>query len=184
MAAEVSQITLDVQGTDGVGGDGAIAEDELVGGYIVIFPHSANSFTRRITANTVTTGAGEMTITLDKPIPVALTLNVDHGEAMASPYLDVRTGNHSGRRPQLGKADVAATVGQFLWIQKTGITWLAPQGEVGVGDNDNEVVWRHDGSLDEHDYNDAYTTKAQHAGHVMTRAAGETQGAPFVSLDG
>lgn len=180
--AEVSQIKLDVQSGDGVLADGAIAADELVGGYIVIFPHSENSFTRRITANTATTGAGEMTITLDKPIPVALTLNVDHGEAMASPYLDVRTGNHSGRRPVLGKADVAATVGQYLWIQRTGITWLAPQGEVGVGDNDNEVTWRHDGSLDEHDSTDAYNAKAQHAGHVMTRAPGETQGAPFVCL--
>lgn len=181
--AGVSQVKLDVQSGDGVGADGAIAEDELVGGYIVIFPHSSNTFVRRITANTVTTGAGEITLTLNKPIPVALTLNVDHGEAMASSYLDVRTGNCSGRRPFLGKADVAATVGQYLWIHKRkGATWLAPQGEVGVGDNDNEVVWRHDGSLDEHDYNDAYTTKAQHAGKVLTRAAGETQGAPFIEL--
>lgn len=182
--AGVTQVKLDVQATDGVGGDGAIAADELVGGRVVFFPHNSNSFVRKITDNTATTGAGEITLTLDKAIPVALTVDVSHGEAMASPYLDVRTGNCSGRRPFLGKADVAATVGQYFWIQKTGKTWLAPQGEVGVGDNDNEVVCRHDGSMDEHDYSDAYTTKAQHAGKVLTRASGETQGAPFIELQG
>jgi len=39
-----------------------------------------------------------------------------------------------------------------------------------------------DGSLDEHDYSDAYTTKAQHAGFVLANAAGATQGAAFIML--
>ncbi len=178
------EIVIDVGGSDGVGADGAIAADELVGGCVVVFPHSENSFTRRITANTViAAGGGEVTLTLNKPIPVAITVDADHCEACASPYLDVRTGNHGGLRPVLGKADVAATVGQFVWLEvETDLTWFAPQGTVGVGAHDNQVVWRHDGSLDEHDYNDALNTKAQHAGTVMTRAAGETQGAPFIAL--
>ena len=182
--AGVSSFKLDVGATDGVDGDGAIAVNELVGGCIVVFPHSSNTFTRRITANTVEAGGGgEITVTVDKPIPVALTVDVSHCEVMASPYLDVRTGNHGGLRPVLGKADVAATVGQYLWIMvETDMTWFAPQAEVGVGADDNQVTWRHDGSLDEHDYNDAYNTKAQHAGTVMSRAANGTQGAPFIAL--
>ena len=179
-----TSIVIDVAATDGVGADGAIAADELVGGSVVVFPHSSNSFTRRITANTavVATG-GECTLTLEKPIPVAITVDVDHCEACASPYLDVRTTNMGGTRPFLGKADVAATVGQFLWILvECDLTWLAPQAQVGDAAHDNQIVFRHDGSLDEHDYSDAYTTKAQHAGTVMTRAAAGTQGAPFVAL--
>jgi predicted RecA/RadA family phage recombinase len=184
VAAGVTQFKIDIAGTDGVAGNGAIAANELAGGYIVIFPHSSNTFVRQIVANTVTTGAGEMTITVNKPIPVALVVDVSHVEAMASPFLDVRTGNNGGRRPVLGKADVAATVGQYLWIQgpKLNVTWLAPQGEVGVGDHDNQIVFRHDGSVDEHDYSDAYTNKQQHAGTVLSRYADNTQGAPFISL--
>jgi len=182
-AKGVTSVVIDVGATAGVASNGAIAANELVGGRIVFFPHSDNSFVRTITANTVVAaGGGEMTITLNKPTPVIITADVTHCEAMASPYLDVRTGNSGGIRPFLGMASVPATVGQFFWIGKNVWGWLAPQAEVGVGDHDNEIVFRHDGSVDEHDYSDAYNAKAQHAGHVLTRAANGTQGAPFIAL--
>jgi hypothetical protein len=178
-----TSIKIDVGASDGVAANGAIAANELVGGRIVVFPPSDNTFVRTITGNTVVAAdGGEMTLTLNKPIPVAITVDVHHCEVMASPYLDVRTGNSGGIKPFLGAGTVAATVGQFFWILKKGWTWLAPQAEVGVGDHDNEIVFRHDGSVDEHDYSDAYNTKAQHAGFVLTRAAAGTQGAPFIAL--
>lgn len=181
-AAGSTTLVIDVAATDGMAADGDIAEDELVGGRIVVFPHSSNSFVAKITANTETDGGGEMTLTLDKGIPAALTVDVDHCEVMASLYRNVKTGNAGGIKPFLGRSNVAATTGQFFWVNKNGIGWLAPQAEVGVGDHNNEIVFRHDGSVDEHDYSDAYNTKAQHAGTVLTRAAAGTQGAPFIEL--
>ncbi len=182
-AAGDSSIVLDVAATDGDAGDGAIAANELAGGYVVVFPHSSNSFTRQIVGNTaVEAGGGEITLTLDDPIPVALVADSDHGEAMASPYLDVRTGTGS-TSSIVGIPTVAATVGQFLWLQKKGISWVAPQAEVSVGNNNREVVFRHDGSIDEHDYSDANVAKGQHAGYVVQNASGAGQGAPFVMFD-
>jgi len=69
-----------------------------------------------------------------------------------------------------------------LWIQTWGPCWISPQAAVSVGNTNRQVVFRHDGSLDEHDYSDAYTTKAQHAGFVLANAAGATQGAAFIML--
>ena len=176
-----TEIVIDIQGTDGNDGDGKIAKDELFGGYIVIFPHDENSISRRIIGNTVTTGAGEMTVELDAGIPVALSEDNDHGECMASPYADVRS-DASDKKSIVGIPMVAATAGQWLWIQTWGPVWIAPQGAVSTGGNDRQVVFRHDGSVDQHDYNDAATRLAQHAGFVLCNARGGGQGAAFIML--
>ncbi len=176
-------IVLDVQATDGDAGNGAIALNELAGGYVVVFPHSSNSFVRGILGNTaVTAGAHEITLTLDDPLPVALVEDTSHAEAMASPYLDVRSTTEA-TSSVVGIPTVAATVNQYLWLLKKGIGWVAPQAAVSTGNNNREVVFRHDGSIDEHDYSDANVTKAQHAGFVVQNASGAGQGAPFVMFD-
>jgi len=271
-AAEIKDTTivLDVGETDGDAGIGLITKNELVGGYLIIFPHDENSINRQIVANnavlsaaksdatiattdvviateiiTITidiptgaeikftttdtlptplvvgttyyairvdathikvatslanadagiainltdvgvgthtvTGVGEMTLTLDKPLPVALTKDTDHGECMASPYLDVRSTTEN-TSSIVGIPARVATAGQFLWIQTWGPVWIAPQGEVSVGNNNRQVVFRHDGSIDEYDATDPNTIKAQHAGFVIQNARGGGQGAAFIML--
>jgi len=178
-----TSILLDVQATDGVLQNGAIALNELAGGYVVVFPHSSNTFVRGILGNTaVTAGAHEITLTLDDPIPVALVADTSSAEAMASPYLDVRNGT-GATSSIVGIATVPATVGQYFWLQTKGINWLAPQTSVSVGNNHREVVFRHDGSIDDHDYNDANVSQGQHAGYVVQNARDASQGAPFVMFD-
>jgi len=176
-----TEIVIDVAGTDGVNGDGVIAANELEGGTVVVYPHSDNSFTRGIVRNTATTGAGPMTLTLDAPIPVALTAASMHAECMASLYLNVKTLT-STTTSVVGVPTVAATVGQYLWLQTWGPCWIAPQAEVSVGNNNRRVVFRHDGSIDEDDVADANVSKGQIAGFVLANAPGGGQGAPFIML--
>ena len=176
-----TEIVIDVAASDGPAADGVIAKDYLVGGEVVVFPHDSNTFTRTIMGNTAV-ATGEMTLTLDSPIPVALDGgDVDHGECMASPYASVgtATGNTSS---VMGIATCLAASGKYLWLQTGGPVWIAPQGEVSVGNNNREVVFRHDGSIDEYDASDANTIKAQHAGFVIANAAGGGQGAAFIML--
>jgi len=175
-----TKIVIDVAGSDGAAGDGVIAKDELFGGYIVIFPHSENSINRRIIGNTAV-DTDEMTVELDAGIPVALDTDNDHAECIASPYSDVRT-DGTITKSVVGVPVVAATSGKYLWIQTWGPIWIAPQTDVSTGNNDRQVVFRHDGSLDEHDYSDAAITKAQHAGFVLANASGGGQGAAFIML--
>lgn len=176
-----TKIVIDVKITDGNAGNGEVAKDALFGGYIVIFPHDQNAISRRIIGNTATTGAGEMTIELDAGIPVALSANNDNAECMASPYADVRT-DGSTKKSVIGIPMVAATADKYLWLQTWGPCWVAPQGAVSTGENDRQVVFRHDGSLDQHDSTDDAVKFGQHAGFVLCNARGDGQGAAFIML--
>ena len=77
---------------------------------------------------------------------------------------------------------IPATSGQYLWVQTWGPVWIAPQPEVSVGLYNRQVVFRHDGSIDEYDYLDAMTTKQQHCGFVLANAQAGGQGAAFIML--
>ena len=74
------QVVLDTGASTGPGSDGLFLENELVNGTCVIFDKSATagSFCRRIMASTaVASGGGEMTVTLDQGVPVALVGDTD-----------------------------------------------------------------------------------------------------------
>lgn len=176
-----TSVVVDMGASDGIAEGGVIAVDYLKNGRLLVFPHSDNSFVRRILTNTVTAGATEMTLTLDRGIPHAITVDVDHMECMASPYKNVITST-SAQKSVVGVPTSAMTIGQFGWIQTWGIVWLAPQGAVSTGNNDREVVFRHDSSVDQHDYSDAVITFAQHAGFILKDIRGGGQGAPFIML--
>lgn len=176
-------LSITVGATDGVLANGAIAADEMKGGYVVVFPHTSNTFVRRISGNTpVAAGGGISILTLDIPIPCTVDITTDHAEAICSPYADVRTGIEN-TKSVVGIPTMPATVGQYLWLMKKGVGWLSPQAAVSVGNNNREVVFRHDGSLDIHSVTDANVVWAQHAGWVIANAAGGGQGAPFVMFN-
>jgi len=184
-AIGATSLTIDVGAADGPAAGGLIAEDYLVGGYVIIFPHSENSMNRLILGNTaVATGGGECTLELDGPLNVATVVDVTHAECMASPYASVKastTGDTA--RGFIGLPVVPATVGQYCWLQTWGPCWIAPQTDVGTGASNQQVVARYDGSIQAHDYTDTtYSDKQQHVGFVLSHATAGTQGAPFIML--
>lgn len=174
-------LVIDVAATDGIAGNGVIAEDELAGGYVVIFGHDSDAHTCRIRANTATTGAGEMTLTLQDEINATLVADSDHAECMHHWAYGCET-NTDGEEPVVGVSHVVVTANYYFWLQTWGPCWLAPQGEVGDAANDHQVVFRHDGGIDEHDYSDAVVTKQQHAGFTLAHAVAGGQGAAFIML--
>lgn len=178
-----TELTIDVGATDGAAADGVLAENELADGYVVVFCHSSlGTMNRRILKNTVVaSGGGECTLTLDKGLGSATTVDVSHVECMGSLFRDVRCTNEN-TSSICGVPVAIATVGQFLWLQTWGPCWVAPQSSVSVGNNHRHVVFRHDGSVDDHDYSDANVTQGQHAGWVCFNAVAGTQGAAFIYL--
>jgi len=183
-------VVVTVAATDGAAGNGAIAENELRGGYCLLTPHTANHVMHRmIRSNTaVLAPGGAMTITLDRPTDYILEL-VSHAECMANPFLLLQQGGLGNlrRQPIMGMPMLEATVNQFLWYQTWGPTWVAPQGTVGVGIHNVQVVFRHDGSIQIHDPAAADAMYQQHAGFVMTipsvtHATPDGQAAPFIFL--
>jgi len=180
-AAGATQLSVTVNADDGEvdTNDGALATNELQGGYCVIFDKSATNMVvlRNIIANTaVATGGGTTVITLDDPIPNALT-TTDAIECMASPYYDVRAVNDT-QRAVVGVPTMVAAANEYVWIQTWGVCWVAPQATVGTGAGVHAVVFRSDGSLGI----PTDGTDLQYAGFVLQRGRSNAQGAPFIML--
>lgn len=180
-AIGATSISITAGETAGAAADGVIAENELAGGYFVSFTASVATCQRRLILSNeaVASGGGTLVVVLDEGLHIALTTS-DHAECMASPYYNLQSGNDISK-PIVGVPVCAATVGQYCWIQTWGPCWVSPQATVGASGH-NQVVFRHDGSLDDHDYSEAYATYAQHAGFVLSSAASGAQAAPFIML--
>ena len=180
-------IIIDVANTDGREKDGAIGVNDLAGGWLVIFGHDDDATTHRILTNTVMTaalisaGTPEMTLTLQDEINATLVADSDHAECMESFFNNVGMGS-SATKPIVGVAQAKCSSGNWIWVQTWGPCWIPPQTEVGDAGHDLQVVFRHDGSVDEHDYDDSNVTKQQHAGFVMAQANAGGQGAAFIML--
>jgi len=170
-------------GADGIASDGNIGEDELAGGYAVIWPHADNTINRRIVANTATTAAGQvMVLTLDKPVPIPLTVvGVVNVECMASPYLNVQTGLDQ-YASKVGMPTMPAVLGEYLWLQTWGPVWIAPAGGVSVGVENRRVVFGGNGGVFDEDPTIAVRETQQYAGFVLANAPGDGQGAAFIFL--
>jgi len=179
-AAGKSTLEVTVSGTDGRLGTGTIAARELEGGFIIIFPDGmGDTINRRIVTNTAVAGGGAMTVTVDKPLPVALS-PAPHAELIASPYLDVLEGNKD-RQMIMGMPTRAATVGQYLWLQTWGPCWGTPAAGWATIDS-SLAMFRGNGSIAEFNEADPATGIQQFAGTVMMPGTGGGQGAPFVWL--
>ncbi len=186
LAADVpalSRLVPIVIGADGIASDGNIGEDELAGGYAVIFPHAQNTLNRRILHNTATTAAGQtMLLTLDKPVPFPLTIAAGVGvECMASPYLNVQTGIDE-YASKVGVPTMPAVLGEYLWLQTWGPVWIAPQGDTSVGTNNRRVIFLGNGGVAAEDSGIQSRYQQQYAGFVLANAPDNTQGAPFLFL--
>ena len=167
-------------GSAGHASDGALAINELAGGYAVIFDATGKAINRQIVSNAAQTGGGTTLVVVSDPIPVALTTS-DSVELIASPYRNV-TASTSNSYGVVGLPELIYTSGEFGWLQTWGPRWVAPQAAVGSGSNNDICIFRHDGSIDELDYSDAANSKGQIAGYVMCWPAAGTQGAPFIYL--
>lgn len=179
-------VIVTVGAGDGAAHNGAIAADELAGGYCILTPNAANhAMKRMIRGNTnVDAPGGAMTITLDRPTDFVLEL-VSHVECMANPYRLLVQAN-SDRLPVMGIPMLGATANQFLWYQTWGPLWVAPQNVtplwVGVGNGNVKVVFRNDGTLQAMVAADPGSVQQQHAGFVLSIPNGAGQAAPFVFL--
>jgi len=180
-----TEIILDSGATDGIAVGGVIAENALAGGYLILFPHSENSMNRMIVGNTaVAAGGGEMTLYLDAPLNIATTVDVTHGECMASPYAYVKASTTGDvNKGFLGLPMAPAIVDQFCFLQTWGPCWIAPQTDVGSSASNQQVIARYDGSIQAHDDTDTtYSQMQQHVGFVLSHGSAGAQGAPFIML--
>ncbi len=176
-----NSISVTVAATDGIAGDGVIAVNYLVDGYVCIWHSDASVTQFRITSNSVGASGSEMIVGLDDELPEACTAATETAEIMANPFIDVRSGNSGGYKPFLGVPMGPATSTLcYHWLKRRGPAFVDPQAAVGLALG-QAVVIRHDGSIDLQDDSDAYAQHAQRAGYVLSYIeGGATQAAPFI----
>lgn len=185
VAAQVagdSEIQVTVAATDGADADGAIAADELRGGYIVIYSNSLSTQQRGIVGNTaIAASGGTITVYLDADLHVAVSTTTSFVEILGNPYENVYSTNN-GYSSVAGVPLVEATVGEYVWLQTWGPLWLAPGAAgVGGGAEERECVFGGNGALFEHNVGDT-SDQRQHAGHIINKDSAAGDGPPFIML--
>lgn len=184
VAAGVKQVTVDLAAGAGPAGDGNITKDALKGGEICLMPTWGTGFTRHITGNSAVTGGvgGTFTVDFDSPTPAILTEDVAHAGCIPSPYRSVQSPGSDARTPVVGMPTILAASGKYCFLQVEGPFGIAAQGDVGSTVHELQAVFRADGSIGPHDYEDGEETMGQHAGTIMFPSLAGTQGTPFCNL--
>jgi len=183
-------ITLTLDSTDGPTYNGLLPENYLAGGRVVVFPagNDPENFQRTILSNTAVTvngGTATFDVTLDAPIPIALTTS-DVAEATCSPWAAVVPNTSTKLTDNLcsvcGIPTCKATSGQFLWFQIGGIMWVSPDAACGAGASNRDVRYNGDGSVSDGDDTNTIDIE-QRCGWVVANDKGGGQGAPFIMMD-
>jgi hypothetical protein len=185
-------ITVTIASGDGPLGTGAIALDELRGGYI-IYNHGANQhpqFRGIIGNDAVAAGGGACNVYLDAAItPIvisgttyqAVVVGTTTAEVMCNPFQGLKgDGAGGGYVTFLGMPAARATVGQYFWLQTWGPVWATSNSITAAGAHDREVYFVDNGSLQSR--TSAGAAVYQLAGLVMDASSAGASNSPFVML--
>lgn len=148
-ALKESQVVGDMQVTFTGAAHAAVAEDELRGGYVIIFHDGGGGFTqfRGIVSNTESALNSNITVYLDAPLDVAIIGGTTAGELWYNPYAalagDADLSASAAGRPMVN-VDAADT---YFWIQTWGPCWLSPQNAGFAAAKQRSAVKRSDGSI-------------------------------------
>lgn len=111
----------------------ALTQDELKGGYIIIFDGASDYYTatRGIIGNDAASANAAFVVYLDGPLTYAVTAATSACETYQNPYAALRTGQDRDK-PKAGvPATYVAADTYYFWVQKAGIVWAAPQANLG-----------------------------------------------------
>jgi hypothetical protein len=156
---------------------GVVTANELVGGWLEIWPVAGTSFMfRKITANTATAVGGNITITVDRPMENVVGA-ASQVTVHPSVYRNVESAVTAGLAQfatAIGLPPRAVQLNYYFWLQTWGPCFIAPTGAWPLSVlNDYDVYFHQDGTTA--DFNAEYAAGAnispQRIGHVMGSGA-------------
>lgn len=165
----------------------ALTEDELAGGFVIIFDGASNHYTttRMITGNAASAEDAAITVYLDGELSYAITSGTSACEVYRNPYYSIDVASNAAKAKAGCPMAYVPASESYFWILKEGICWVAPHSTV----NNNEgvgIAWRHDGSIEGlatalgGTVPDADTTQV--AGHVVVGS--QSGNGPLIMLKG
>lgn len=99
---------------------GAVAADAFADGTLTVNDATGEGVSVRVTGNTATSGAAEMTVSLAEPIPVALTIDVSEVTLQKSPWDAVVISATDQADMPVGVPNVTVTADYYGWVQTRG----------------------------------------------------------------
>ena len=156
------------------------AEDELKGGYLVIYSAGSTYQQRYITGNTAAS-ASTVRVYFDAPLTTATSST--YCEALGNPYRYMSSAS-TGYGSCLGVSHVViAAAGTYFWIQTWGPLWCNP-GPYGMGGDAQErhVIFNPDGSLRPRNEHAGDGVDYQLAGFILEVTGVGADGCPFIML--
>lgn len=176
-------IAVTIASDDGYGG-GAIGEDELVGGYVVMGHGESLVQNRLIVKNTyISTAGGTCYITVDGAIEQVMTINSSYCEILLPPYRYLGKGALEYNAFMCVPAQ-NVTSGYNFWGQTWGPCWVVPGGgdaTPGNTVNDRSMYFVGDGSV-----NGGYALTVENgyqlAGFIMDTTSAAISACPFLML--
>jgi hypothetical protein len=100
---------------------GAIVADAYADGTITISDATGEGVNYRVTGNTATAGAGEMTVSLAEPLTQALTVDVSQYSLIKNTFDSVVISATDQADMAVGVPNVAIAANAFGWVQTGGI---------------------------------------------------------------
>lgn len=100
---------------------GAIAADAYIDGTLAISDATGEGVLSRVVGNSVTTGAAELTVYLQEPIPVALTIDVSEATLLKSPWDDIVISATDQADQPVGVPNVTIDDADYGWVQTGGM---------------------------------------------------------------
>lgn len=166
---------------------GVVAANELAGGWAEMWPAAGGFMFRRIIANTVV-AAGVVTLTLDRPIDIAIAIG-DLITIHPNVYRRVDNTTAAGLNPfaaAIGVPPVPVAINRYFWLQTWGPCFIAPTGAWPLSVANDYDVYFHSADGTTASFNVEYAAGAnigvQRVGHVMGSGA-YGSGAVFLELD-
>ena len=179
----VSAAVGDTKVTNPAATHALVAQDELRGGYAVIYDGTTNNVQfRGIIGNDAAAANVAFVIYLDGQLSEAVVAGTSKIETFQNPYAALQTGSSTS----LAKAGIPATkvsaASTYFWVQTEGFGWIAPQA--GLTGKQIGACWRHDGSLDTvlNGVSGSANVLSQYAGHIVEGDA--TNNGPLFYLRG
>jgi hypothetical protein len=100
---------------------GAVVADAYADGTITISDATGEGVNYRVTGNTATAGAGEITVSLAEPLTSALTVDVSEYTLVKNSFDSVVISATDQADMAVGVPNVAITANEFGWVQTGGV---------------------------------------------------------------
>ena len=150
-----------------------LTEDELRGGYIIIYAAADDQCQfRGIIGNDAAVANALFKVYLDGPLTYAVTASTSAAEVFQNPYMALRKSTEYSYAKAGVPASYVDAASKYFWVQKTGPCRVAPTTS-NVGENGGlGCFWRHNGALEGAEIALAVTVPAadtsQYAGYCLT----------------